>query len=357
MLHAVIMAGGSGTRFWPASTETKPKQFLNLFGQQTMLQNTVERISSLISIEQTWVVTNERYVDLTKEQLPQLPEKNIIAEPVGKNTAPCVGAAAALIANEDEEAVMAVLPADHLIKDAKVFRSTLKKAAQKAKETNALGTLGIKPRHPETGYGYIEFDETDSQASAYEVEQFREKPDKATAQAFIEAGNFLWNSGMFIWQTKVIKEAFKKHLPDVFEQIEIVQKEAGTASQQQAINEFYYASPSVSIDYGIMEKAEEVFVIPADFGWNDVGDWNAFYELNEKDETGNAVQTNYSVIEDSENNLVLSSSDKMIALAGVDNMAVIETKDAILVCDLDNAQKVKQAVNKIRDNKELEQYL
>lgn len=359
MLHAVIMAGGSGTRFWPASTEAKPKQFLALFGQNTMLQNTVERIEPLIPAERILVVTNEKYVDLTARQLPGVPKDNIIGESVGKDTAPCVGAAAAIISERDDDATMAVLPADHLIKDGNAFIEVLQKADKKARRSGALGTIGIKPRHPETGYGYIEFepDQTSKKSAAQPVVQFREKPDAAAAKEFMEAGNFLWNSGMFVWRASAIISQFKQHIPEIYRQIQKLQQKAGTEAQQETVDRFYHACPSVSIDYGIMERAGQVFVIPGGFGWNDVGDWNAFYELSEKDEHGNAVQADWTVIENGENNLISSRHKKMIALAGVDNMAVVETDNALLICNLDDAQSVKQAVKKMRENKELNRFL
>lgn len=358
MLHAVIMAGGSGTRFWPASTEEHPKQFLSLFGKKTMLQNTVERIKPLIAPEQILVITNERYTKLVAEQLPAIPQKNIIGEPVGKDTAPCVGAAAAIIAERDGDATMAVLPADHLIKKNQAFLDVLQQAEQQAQQPDTLVTLGIKPRHAETGYGYIEFEKNgQSQTEARPVIQFREKPDEATAEQFVEAGNFLWNSGMFVWKAETIIDQFKKHLSEVYAQIGPLREKVDTASQQQAISTFYHACPSISIDYGIMERAEQVAVLPSRFGWNDVGDWKAFYDLSNKDEEGNAVQNDISVIKAGENNLIRSKSGKMIALAGVENVAVVETDNTLLVCNLDKAQEVKSVVNVIRADEELNEFL
>ncbi len=357
-MYAVIMAGGAGTRFWPQSTEAMPKQFLALFGEKTMLQTTVDRIKPLIPLEKILVVTNERYVDLVNEQLPDLPLENIIGEPVGKNTAPCVAAAAALIDQRDEQAAMVALPADHLIENEKAFRGVLKKGAEKASHSDSLITIGIQPRHAETGYGYIEFEKNEEATASKNVKkvlQFREKPDEDTARKFIEAGNFLWNSGMFVWKTSTILNSFKKLLPNIHKQIEIFQ--SAEAEQTEAINSFYQACPSISIDYGIMEKAENVFVIPAAFGWNDVGDWKALYELSRKDGQGNAVQSEFTAVENSKNNLIRSHSKKVVALSGVDNIAVVETENAILICNLDEAQGVKQVVNKLRKDKELEKFL
>ena len=351
MLHAVIMAGGSGTRFWPISTKEHPKQFLTLFGDQTMLQSTVERIQSAIPAERVWVITNERYVDLVQEQLPDVPANNIIGEPVAKNTAPCVAAAAALIDERDPDGTMVVLPADHLIADAEEFISVLKAGAKKAEQSDALVTIGIRPSRPETGYGYIELKkDSDETVGGYEIKQvaqFREKPDITTARQFVFSGRFLWNSGMFIWKTSVILEQFNEHLPDIADQVNQLKPAIDTGNRHKALTSFYESCPSVSIDYGIMEKAENVFVIPGNFGWNDMGSWKALHELEEKDEHDNVIKAEQCVTEDSTGNLVYSHNGKLIALAGVENLAVVETENAILVCNLEKAQAVKQVVNQL----------
>lgn len=361
MLHAVIMAGGSGTRFWPKSTRRKPKQFLTLFDDETMLQATVRRIKPLIPADRVWVITNDRYESLVGEQLPDVPERNVIGEPVAKNTAPCVAAAAALIEEQDPEATMAVLPADHLITDPGAFLSVLKAGARKAEQSEALVTIGIKPTRPETGYGYIEFDKDSGESiddhEIRRVKQFREKPDITTARQFIYASRFLWNSGMFIWTVDTIKKQFRMHLPEVADAMEALEPAVGSGEEAGAVDRYYRACPSISIDYGIMEKAENVFVIPGDFGWNDVGSWKALYELSDKNGEGNVVRSGQTVTEKASSNLVHSTSDKIIALVGVENLAVVETDDAILVCNLDEAQGVKQVVNKLKMNEDTERYL
>ncbi|HEX6983026.1 MAG TPA: mannose-1-phosphate guanylyltransferase [Balneolaceae bacterium] len=361
MLHAVIMAGGAGTRFWPRSTEAHPKQFLNIFGDRTMLQATVDRIEKLIPSKNVWVITNDRYVDLVQQQLPDVPGGNIVGEAVAKNTAPCVALAAALIQNQDPDATMVVLPADHRIGEPEKFISILETAAAKAEDAETLVTIGIEPDRPETGYGYIEFDkkssETHSGLEVKKVNQFREKPDQKTAEGFVDSGNFLWNSGMFIWGASTILEQFKKHLPEIHKHVENLSASIGSDHQKEAIDEFYHGCPSISVDYGIMERAETVFVVPGSFGWNDVGSWKAVYDLREKDTNGNAVQTETAAMANSNNNLIYSKSGKMIALVGVDNLAVVETDDAILVCNLDEAQGVKDVVNKLRKNDEMKKFL
>ncbi|MGK7369593.1 MAG: mannose-1-phosphate guanylyltransferase [Candidatus Halalkalibacterium sp. M3_1C_030] len=361
MLHAVIMAGGSGTRFWPRSTKEKPKQFLKIFGDQTMLQDTVERISPVIPAERVWVITNERYIQLVKDQLPNVPDSNIIGEPVARNTAPCVASAATLLQEKDPEATMVVLPADHSITNPEKFISILETAAAKANQDDALITIGIRPDRPETGYGYIEFDkksdETIKGNEVKKVVQFREKPDIKTARQFIYSGNFLWNSGMFVWKASTITGQFRKHLPKVYEQMDKLEPAVGTDRQEEAVNSFYQNCPSISIDYGIMEKAETVYVVPGEFGWNDVGSWRAVYDLREKDEQGNVIQSDTAILESSENNLVHSENKKLIALVGVENLAVVETENAILVCNLDQSQGVKQIVEALKSKKDLEKYL
>lgn len=361
MLHAVIMAGGSGTRFWPRSTKSHPKQFLNIFGDRTMLQTTVDRIEMLIPADRVWVITNDRYVDLVQEQLPDVPAKNIVGEPVAKNTAPCVALAAALIDEQDSDATMVVLPADHQIEQPDTFLSILKTAAAKAEDGETLVTIGIQPDHPETGYGYIEFDkqhsETHKGREVRKVNQFREKPDQQTAEEFIASGNFLWNSGMFIWKTTTILNQFEQYLPDVQQQLEKLSPAISTDSQKEAVDKFYHECPSISIDYGIMERAESVYVVPGSFGWNDVGSWSAYYDLRSKDNDGNVIQSETAALTDAKNNLIHSESGKMIALVGVDNLAVVETDDAILVCNLNESQGVKQIVNKLKENQETEKYL
>lgn len=351
MRYAVIMAGGTGTRFWPKSRVAKPKQFLNLIGEKTMLQTTVERVSELIPEERILIITNSGYSDLVKEQLPNLPEENIIGEPVGRNTAPVVAAAAAIINSRDPDGSMAVLPSDHYIRDRKTFLSVLDAAFEKAESGHHLVTIGIRPYRPETGYGYIQQKAEDSGEvgghTISEVKTFAEKPDLETAIRFLEAGDFLWNSGMFVWSTRVILKEFKKHLPQMYEQAVTL---AGTLKSdgQDAINLFYNNVESVSIDYGIMEKADTVYVIPAEFGWNDVGSWMAIYELEDKDKNGNVLSASTTSVADSQNCYVYSESDKLVALVGLQGVGVIDTGDALLVCRMDRAQDVKKIVEDLR---------
>lgn len=358
MLYAVIMAGGSGTRFWPKSTQEHPKQFLNLFGDLTMLQMTANRIQKLIPAERVLVVTNNRYTGLAEEQLPDLPAKNIVGEPVARNTAPCVAYAAGLLKQRDPDATMIVLPADHYIEDADRFISILKTAAAKA-EDDCLVTIGIKADRPETGYGYIDFDETSDETiksnPVKKVNKFTEKPDEVTAQSFIGAGHYLWNSGMFIWKTSTIIAQFKQYQPEIYAQIENL--ENNNPGNSGALKTFYENCPSISIDYGIMEHADSVFVVPGDFGWSDVGSWTALYELRPKDGQGNVVHAQNLKTEQSGNNFIHTQSDKLIALVGIENIGVIETDKTILVCNLDKAQSVKQIVESLKKHEALKRFL
>jgi mannose-1-phosphate guanylyltransferase len=322
-----------------------------------MLQNTAERISGIIPQQQVMVVTNERYTQIIAEQLPMVLEKNIIGEPVAKNTAPCVAIAAALLENQDPDAVMVVLPADHHITMPEAFLYVLEKAVSVAKKGDDLVTIGIQPSFAETGFGYIEANVKGTDSSgvqqAFQVMAFKEKPDQKTAEYFLEQDNYFWNSGMFVWKASRVLQEIQEHLPVMYELLERAKPEFGTDLEAAAIKDFYMECESISIDYGIMEKASSVKVVPGSFGWNDVGSWSAVYELSEKDNESNALEAlNYCLV-DSNNNLIFSKSEKMIALVGVENMAVVETEKALLICDLHNAQGVKQVVEQLKASQEL----
>jgi len=361
MVYAVIMAGGSGTRFWPKSTKEHPKQFHKLFGNGTMIQNTAQRIKELIPQERILVVTNEDYVDIVKEQLPKVPETNIVGEPVAKNTAPCVAIAAELLLKKDPDAVMVVLPADHHITEPEKFRDVLSSAVAKAERGSGLVTIGIKPDRPETGFGYIHANrkasENIGENRVENVYGFTEKPDVETAEKFLHSGDYYWNSGMFVWRADTVLNEFKIQLPEMHELVKASGHDLYTDLHNAAINEFYYDCESVSVDYGIMEGAENVFVVPGEFGWNDVGSWTAVYDLGDKNNSGNSIQAVNVTFAGSENNLVVSDSGKMISLVGMENVAVVETDEAILVCDLNHAQGVKEIVEQLKQNEELKKFL
>ena len=361
MVYAVIMAGGSGTRFWPQSTKALPKQFLNLFGEGTMIQNTAERVKKLIPQERVLVVTNDRYVDIVKDQLPSVPEENIVGEPVAKNTAPCVAIAAEMLYQNDPDAVMVVLPADHHIEDPDEFNEILRAAIQKAEEGEHLVTIGIQPTRPETGFGYINSDNSLEEniygKKVHPVKAFTEKPNEKVAKEFFDSGNYYWNSGMFIWTAKSVLNEIQKQLPGMYALVEKAGNRLYGKKHSESIDEFYHACESISIDYGIMENAESVFVIPGSFGWNDVGSWTAVHELGKKDENGNVLNARHVVSSETENSYALSDSGKLIALVGLDDVAVVETDDAILVCKLDKAQNVKDIVEQLKADKKLRRFL
>ncbi len=358
MTYALIMAGGAGTRFWPKSRLSNPKQFINLFGDDTMIQKTVKRLRNFMPQEHIMVITNEDYVSIVREQVPDLNPSYIIGEPVPRNTAPCVAAAAALLYQKDPDGMMVVLPADHLIGNNEEFYSVLETASNIANKENSLVTIGIEPNRPETGYGYIRKQSYaeifESGHPVFEVRNFTEKPDSKTALQFLESGEYLWNSGIFVWKISTITEAFKQYLPEVYTCMETLME---SDKKPNDIEDFYQACPSVSIDYGIMEKADKVHVVPGNFDWNDVGSWKAVHELSKKDENGNASGETQTVFVNAKSNLVYSESGKLIAVAGVENIAVVETEDSILVVDLDSSQDVKAVYETLKANKKTRKFI
>ncbi|HKJ31691.1 MAG TPA: mannose-1-phosphate guanylyltransferase [Balneolales bacterium] len=355
MTYAVIMAGGVGSRFWPMSRKSKPKQFLKFFNDRSLIQNTVDRIKKLIPVECIMVVTNEQYVSMVQEQVPEIPAENIIGEPMAKNTAPCIALAATIIHQNDPDGVMVVLPSDHHITEPDAFIDVIKSAVGKAERNESLVTIGIKPHRPETGYGYIQFEESDSviinDNPVHRVKTFAEKPDMETAIQFVNSGDFLWNSGMFIWKAETILHEMQQHLHEIYDQTDKLSNAvAANKDIKKAIYNFYDSCLSISIDYGIMEKAATVYVVPGDFGWNDVGSWMAVYELEDKDDNGNVSKITHSRFVNSNNCYVSSESNKLISLVGLQGVTVVETEDAILVCRLDAAQDVKKLVDSLDED-------
>ncbi len=347
-IYAVIMAGGVGARFWPRSTEKNPKQLLRIFGNNTMIQDTVNRLNGIVENENVFVITNRIQKIKIVSQLSEIPEENIIAEPFGKNTAPCIGLAATLIKRKDSDSVMVILPADHLIKDEEEFRKTILKAADFAYRSKGLVTLGIKPDRPETGYGYIQFDENKVEDNIHNVFTFAEKPNLETAKRFIAAGDFLWNSGMFIWRTDVILDEMKNLMPELYQGLEQIDSAIGQENYEETLTTVYGRLAKISIDYGIMEKAEKVFVIPCDFGWSDVGSWETVYQLSPKDDAGNVVSGDVYLY-NTNNSYVFSESD-FTAVIGLDDVIVINNDNTLLVCKRNNAQDVKLIVDYLRMN-------
>ncbi len=342
---AVIMAGGKGTRFWPLSRRAWPKQFLSLDGSgASLLQATVRRIRPLFAPENIYVVTSEQHAGATAKQLPELPRQNVLAEPAGRNTAPCVGWAASHVRRRDPTGVIAVLPADPRIEDEAGYREVLGRALSAA-ETGSIVTVGVKPTRPETGYGYIEMGE-EAGAGVFRVRRFVEKPDREKAAAFVAEGNYLWNSGMFFFRADTILAALREHLPELYDALQRFDEAAEQRREREAVAEIYPRVRSISIDYGVMEKVDDILVVPGSFGWHDIGSWTTAWELAEKDDQGNALLSEAVAI-DARNCYTRGQEGKVVALLGVDDLIVVDTPDALLVAKRDLAQQVKAIVNEI----------
>ncbi|WP_311062368.1 mannose-1-phosphate guanylyltransferase [Thermoanaerobacterium sp. CMT5567-10] len=353
MITGVIMAGGKGERFWPKSRIKMPKQFLKLYGDKTMIHQTVDRLRRLMPIENIFVVTNIDYAGLISDQIPELPTENILIEPMGKNTAACIGLAALHTEKLSKDSIMVVVPSDHVIKDEETYLGVLKTAIEKAKSGNNLVTIGIKPQHPETGYGYINFrkitHEILNNNPVHKVERFVEKPDYDTAVKYVESGNYLWNSGMFIWKTSTILNAIKEYMPQLYSALNVIREHFDSDEIEKVLYEEYSKLESISIDYGIMEKAKNVYVVPGDFGWDDVGSWTSIERLYEKDENGNVIKGN--VVSVDTKKCIITGSDKLIATLGIEDVIIVDTEDALLICSKDKAQNVKEVLKEIREKK------
>jgi len=353
-IFAVIMAGGSGTRFWPRSTEKRPKQLLKIFDDTTMIQATVQRINGIVNNEDIFVVTNKMQKPEIVNQLPDVPQENIIEEPFGKNTAACIGLASLIVKSKQEDGVMVILPSDHIIKNAKEFHRTLKIAIDFAHNSGGLVTIGITPSRPETGYGYIQIDEAEIAKDIFKVNTFAEKPNYSTAVRFLESGDFFWNSGMFIMRADIILEEFKIHMPELYEGLKEIETSIGSPDFQKTVANVYGKIRSVSIDYGVMEKSQRVYLTKGSFMWSDVGSWEEVYQLSEKNEEGNAKVGN--IYTEMTVDSYIYSPKKFASVIGVDNLIIINTEDALLVCRRDQAQNVKKVVDHLRINK-LNEYL
>jgi mannose-1-phosphate guanylyltransferase len=349
-LYIVLMAGGVGTRFWPMSRKANPKQLLQIVGSKTMLRLTYERIKTLTDANRILVITGKNLKKAIEQELPEIPAGNIIPEPMGKNTAPCIGLAAALIAaNGDSEEPMVVLPADHLVSEKRNFQNTVKLAVQYASTSGCLLTIGIKPTYPETGYGYIQLGKelfSKGKRKIYEVRTFAEKPNLETAERFLRSGDFVWNSGMFIWRTDAILNEIDEHLPELREDLYKVEKAAHKKTFTRTLSDVYSRTKAISIDYGVMEIARNVCVVKADFKWNDLGSWEAVYNISPKDKNLNVIHAKGGLSIDSKNNY-LYSKGKLIATVGVENIIVVDMDDAILICRKEHSQSVKELVENL----------
>ncbi len=344
---ALIMAGGRGERFWPRSRKNLPKQFLSLTDDgKTMIQLTVERILPLVKLEDIYIATNRDYKSLVMEQLPGLPEQNILCEPIGRNTAPCIGLGAVHIASKYEDALMMVLPSDHLIKYNHLFINTLEDACQVAENDTNLVTIGITPDYPETGYGYIKFNTEITNGRSFAVDRFVEKPSLEVAKEYLATEEYLWNSGMFVWKVSSILKNLEKFMPSTYEGLLNIKQAINTSEQDSVLEKEFFNFSSESIDYGIMEKAENIYILPGSFGWDDVGSWLAVERIKKTNEFGNVANGNIITIDT--NNCIIEGSAKLIATIGLENLIIVDTEDATLICDKNHAGDIKKVLENLK---------
>lgn len=350
--YFIVMAGGVGSRFWPRSREKNPKQLLKINSNNTMIQNTLHRLEGLVDKTDILIITTKLQKHNLIHQVPFIPENNIIAEPFGKNTAPCIGLAAVLIESFHKDAVMSIVCADHIIANVEEFQRVMRLGAEVAYDSKSLVTIGIVPRRPETGYGYIQYIDEKTEENpyfekgVYAVKTFAEKPNLETAERFIRSGDFLWNSGMFIWRVDVILEHFKKFLPEIYEELMIIKDKILAPDFDYHLDQMYRRIKGISIDYGIMEKAKNVYVLKGDFGWSDLGSWDEVYNISQKDQNKNAI-VGKSYLHNT-NNTYVYSPNKFVALVDVEDLIIINTDDALLICKRNKSQDVKEVVDYLR---------
>ena len=340
--YVAIMAGGVGSRFWPASRENKPKQFLDIAGDgRSLLRMTFDRFLKLTTADKIYIVTNGKYRDLVKQHLPEVTDNQILCEPSRNNTAPCVAYTAFKLHNLDPEANFVIAPSDALIVNDMLFVANVNKALRFTAQEDALVTLGIAPDAPHTGYGYIQYlDEETGTDDVYRVKRFTEKPDLPTAKSFLKSGDYLWNAGIFIWRAQTILDAYERYAPEIYALLSQGLNYYNTPEEQSFIDEFYPQTPSISVDYAIMENATNIYTIPAQFGWSDLGAWGALYHESEKDEEGN-VLSGQVVTEDTHNSFIRAPKDKLVVVGGVDDLLVIDEGDVLLVYPRNREQEIK----------------
>ena len=344
--HLVIMAGGVGSRFWPMSTPDRPKQFIDVLGVgRTLLQLTYQRFRDICPLQNVWVVTNAKYADLCREQLPDMPPQNVLSEPCRRNTAPCIAYVSWRIKTQDPQANIVVTPSDHIVTDETEFRRVVTQCLNFTAETDAIVTLGMRPTRPETGYGYIQADLASASPrnkEIFRVDSFREKPDRATAERYIAQKQYFWNAGIFIWRVSTIVNAFRIYQPAINKQFEDLAPYYGTPKEQALIDERYPQCQSISVDYAIMEKAEEIFVCPADFGWSDLGTWGSLLTQSKQDLYGNAVIGENISLFDTHNCIIHTTEEKQVVVQGLDGYIVAEKDNALLICQLSEEQRIAQ---------------
>ncbi len=351
--YAAILAGGLGTRFWPKSRSGNPKQFLDILSSgETLIQATYKRYASFIHPENIFIITSDEYVDITRQQLPGVNPENILSEPSRKNTAPCVSYISFKLLQKDPEAVLVVAPSDHTVSDVETFKTLTLQALHFAKNNSAFVTLGIKPTYPNTGYGYIQYDiNAVKDDNVYEVKTFIEKPDIELAKTFLASEEFLWNSGIFIWDVKTILAAFEQFQPEMFELFAAEKNNFNTPEEKAALSRIYPLCINISIDYAIMEKAENVFVIPAAFGWSDLGTWNSAYNNLVKNKNGNVITSDNVITFDSKNSFVSAPEEKLLVLQGLDDFIIVDTNDVLLICKKEKEQQVKEFLAEVKKKK------
>ena len=348
--YAILMAGGLGSRFWPVSTQDFPKQFHDMLGSgDTLIQKTFHRLAKLIPKENIFILTNERYNDLVFEQLPEVTKRQVVLEPAMRNTAPCILYAALKIQKENKDAIMVVAPSDHWIEDEQAFANNVQNAFDFCASNDALMTLGITPTFPNTGYGYIEYDDS-SENQIRKVNQFREKPDYETAKSFISQGNFLWNAGIFMWSVKSVLKAFQQNQPELLQLFESGYNTYNTEFEDDFINSNYAKAENISIDYAVMEKSDNVYVIPATFDWNDLGTWGSLYDKLDKDESDNAVVNAKTLLEDASGNMIRSKKDKVVVVDGLKDYIIVDKDDVLLIYPKTKEQDIKKVLQNVKAN-------
>ena len=350
--YVAIMAGGIGSRFWPMSRTAYPKQFLDVLNTgKTLIQWTYERYTQFIPLENIYIVTSEEYVSIVEKQLPNLPKENILAEPSKKNTAPCIAYISFKLAQKDPQATFVVAPSDHLILEQENFQKIVEQSLDFVSHIKALATLGIKPTNPNTGYGYIQYEGLEVSKGVYKVKTFTEKPTQEIAESFIASGDFLWNAGIFAWKASTIIAAFEKYQPEMFELFDGEKANFNTPAEKQSIQKIYPQCVNISIDIAIMEKADNVYVIPASFGWSDLGTWNSAYEIMEKDYFANAVASDNVIVIDATKCMINAPKDKLVVVQGLDDFIVVDTKDVLLICSKEKEQSIKEYVAEVKRHK------